>query len=178
VKWRVSAPGTEVKVEPGVTARLGDATGVASPDAFFELTRARYRSARIHAAMMLAYLRDPRAAEALRMLGPPAPPEELTLSRVRRAAADVIACGVVAEEGRLRACVLNTGATAARGLSLREVPDGASSPPDDARRWPIDAVVPVHDGIRIDLPLGPGAAPAELAVELPAAPRPAVKKAD
>lgn len=171
VKWHVSAPGTEVKVEPGVTAPLDDASGVASPDAFFELTRARYRSARIHAAVMLAYLRDPRALEALRLLGPAAPDEERTLARVRRASADVIACGIAGTGDRLRACVFNASAAPVRGAALREVPEGSSEPAEGARRWPIGAVIPVHDGLRLDLPLGEGGAPAELAVELPESPR-------
>jgi hypothetical protein len=174
VKWDVSAKGTEVKVEPGVTAALDDATGAAPPDAFFELTRARYRVVRIHAAMMLAYLRDPRVHEALAVLGAPAPPEQKIIGMIRRAAAEVVACDVTAAGGRLRACVLNAGVTPVRGAVLREVAEG-STDAGAARRWPIGSTLPVHDGIRIDIQLeGPanaespktdGEPPAELVVD-------------
>jgi hypothetical protein len=167
VKWRVSAPGTEVKVEPGVTGLLDDASGVAPPDAFFELTRARYRTARIHAAMMLAYVRDPRALEALQLLGPPAPTEERTLARIRRAAGEVIACSISAAEGRLRGCVFNGSAAPVRGGALREIPEGETSPTVGARRWAIPATLPVHEGVRIEVPIDQGGAPAEVTVELP-----------
>jgi hypothetical protein len=147
-----------------VTEALGSA--VAPLDAFFELTRARYRSVRVHAAMMLAYLRDPRAIEALRGLGPPSAAEALAFARIRRAAADVIACGVVAEGARLRACVLNASASPQRGATLREVIEATDTPASGApRSWIVEATVPVHEGVLLDLPLQGDQAPAELAVE-------------
>lgn len=160
VKWHVEAPGTEVKVEPGVVGPLEGAA--APPEAFFALTRARYRSVRIHAAMMLAYLRDPRAIEALRALGPPPPEEAETLARIRRAAAEVFACAPEAGGGRLRACVFNAGVATRRGATLVEVGETGGS----LRRWPIEATLPVHEGLQLDLPLE-GEPPAELSVELP-----------
>ncbi len=161
VKWHVEAPGTEVKIEPGVTGLLDGETGVASPDAFFELTRARYRVVRIHAAMMLAWLRDPRARDALLSLLPAASGEEEKLGRIRRATADVVPCSVAVEEGRLRACLFNGGVAPLRGVTLREVAAGEGGAP---RAWPIAATLPVHEGVEVTLPLEGSAAPEELEV--------------
>ncbi|WP_437595568.1 hypothetical protein WMF28_23645 [Sorangium sp. So ce590] len=163
VKWHVEAPGTEVKIEPGVTGLLNGETGVASPDAFFALTRARYRVVRIHAAMMLAWLRDPRARDALLSLLPAASGEEEKLGRIRRATADVVACSVAVEEGRLRACLFNGGVAPLRGVTLREVAAGEGGAP---RAWPIAATLPVHEGVEVTLPLEGSAAPEELEVVL------------
>ncbi|WP_437274474.1 hypothetical protein WME90_24815 [Sorangium sp. So ce375] len=161
VKWHVEAPGTEVKIEPGVTGMLDGETGVASPDAFFQLTRARYRVVRIHAAMMLAWHRDPRARDALVSLLPAAPAEEAMLDRIRRATADVIPCSVAVKEGRLRACLFNGGVAPVRGVTLREAAAGDGGAP---RSWPIAATLPVHEGVEVSLPLEGSAAPEELEV--------------
>ncbi|WP_437729888.1 hypothetical protein [Sorangium sp. So ce1335] len=161
VKWHVEAPGTEVKIEPGVTGMLDGETGVASPDAFFQLTRARYRVVRIHAAMMLAWLRDPRARDALVSLLPAPPLEEARLEQIRRATADVIPCSVTAAEGRLRACLFNGGVTPVRGVTLREVPAAEGRTP---RAWPIPASLPVHEGVEVSVPLEGGEVPDELQV--------------
>ncbi|WP_437618050.1 hypothetical protein [Sorangium sp. So ce1151] len=161
VKWHVEAPGTEVKIEPGVTGMLDGETGVASPDAFFELTRARYRVVRIHAAMMLAWLRDPRARDAVVALLPAASAEEAKLERIRRATADVIPCSVTVEEGQLRACLFNGGVAPVRGVTLREVAAGEGQTP---RAWPVAAPLPIHEGVEVRLPLEGGAAPEELEV--------------
>ncbi|WP_437826045.1 hypothetical protein [Sorangium sp. So ce1153] len=161
VKWHVEAPGTEVKIEPGVTGMLDGETGVASPDAFFELTRARYRVVRIHAAMMLAWLRDPRARDALVALLPAASAEEAKLERIRRATADVIPCSVAVEDGQLRACLFNGGVAPVRGVTLREVAAGEGQTP---RAWPVAAPLPIHEGVEVRLPLEGGAAPEELEV--------------
>lgn len=163
VKWHVEAPGTEVKVEPGVVGPLEGAA--APPEAFFALTRARYRSVRIHAAMMLAYLRDPRAIEALRDLGAPAAAEERTFARIRRAAGEVIVCDAVAEGERLRACVFNAGVVARRGAALRElVGDADPSQGAAPRSWSIEATLPVHEGIQLEVPLQGDRLPEELEV--------------
>ncbi|WP_437629678.1 hypothetical protein [Sorangium sp. So ce854] len=161
VKWHVEAPGTEVKIEPGVTGMLDGETGVASPDAFFQLTRARFRVVRIHAAMMLAWLRDPRARDAVVSLLPAPPLEEAKLGQIRRATADVVPCSVTAAEGRLRACLFNGGVTPVRGVTLREVAAAEGGTP---RAWPIAATLPVHEGVEVSVPLEGGEAPDELEV--------------
>jgi len=163
IKWHVSAPGTEVKVEPSVTERAGE---VAPPEAFFDLTRARYRAVRVHAATMLAYLRDPRALDALRALGPPSPTEAATFARIRRASAEVFPCAAAAEAGRLRVCVLNASAAPRRGATLRELFDADAPAAAQPRSWPIAATLPVHEGLLLDLPLQGAELPPEMEVEL------------
>lgn len=177
VKWHVDAPGTEVKIEPSVPGLLEGEIVPAPADVFVGLTRARYRVVRIHAATMLAYLRDPRVHEALLSLGPGASAEELTFARIRRAAADAIPCAIVAEQGRLRACLFNGSSKPIRGATLREIPERAGAA---ARSWPVGATLPVHDGVVVTVPLDPtlpldpavprdarsgGAPPIELAID-------------
>ena len=105
---------------------------------------------------MLAYLRDPRAESAARAIAAQSPDEEALLARVRRAAAPVFACDVARVEGRLAACIFNGASLPKAGLALREV---AASP----RVFPIDASVPVHEGIRVNVPVE-GDPPAEIEV--------------
>lgn len=142
VKWRVSAPGTEMRVDPSVTGTLDQARlEPAPPDAFFALMSARFRAVRVHGATMLAYLRDPRADDAIRELGAGSGPEEqLTLDRLRRAAAPVFACGIKQTSGAISACIFNGSSRPQRGLEIREVLPGAApaaapsaaAPPSDA----------------------------------------------
>jgi hypothetical protein len=175
VKWHVKAPGTEMRVDPSVTGML-EKGGIepASPDAFFALTSARFRAVRIHAAIMLAYLRDPRAEEAARGLGDSGSPDERrTLARLRRAMDPVFACGITVSGGALEACVFNASSQPRSSLELREIPPGLSS--DAAatatsggaaplpRRFPIEGAIPVHEGVRLRFPLE-GEPPEEWAV--------------
>ncbi|EYF06991.1 hypothetical protein [Chondromyces apiculatus] len=160
VKWHVEAPGTEIKVEPGVVGPLpGEA---APPEAYVELTRARSRAVRIHAAKMLAYHRDPRAPDALGELGGGSnAQEEETLDRIRRAAAPVIPCGATQRGDRLGVCVFNASAMSYTGAVLREVREGGDA---GVREWKIDATLPVHEGLKLDLPLE-GELPPDMVVE-------------
>jgi hypothetical protein len=159
VKWHVKAPGTEIRVDPSVTGTL-EKGGIepASPDAFFALTSARFRAVRIHAAIMLAYLRDPRAEEAARGLGESGSPDDRpTLARIRRALEPVFACGITVSGGVLEACVFNASSQPKSGLSLREIPPGpsadAAAPSLTPRRFPIEGVIPVHEGVRLRFPI-------------------------
>ncbi|AKT39076.1 hypothetical protein [Chondromyces crocatus] len=166
VKWHVTAPGTEIKVEPGVVGTLEGEP--APPEAYVALARARSRAVRIHAAAMLAYHRDPRALDALRNLGAPMPAEAEVFARIRRATAEVIPCDVMAQGGRLALCLFNASAVAHRGTTLRELSETAGS---SARQWELDATLPVHEGLKLDLPLQ-GELPPELAVDLREGARP------
>jgi hypothetical protein len=163
VKWHVDAPGGEVRVDASVTGTLAQAHLDPGPaDAFFALTASRFRAVRLHGAQMLAYLRDPRAADAARALAVQGAGDAARLGRIRRAAAPVIACDVRREGVRLEACVFNGASQARGGLSLREVP-AASGPSAgrEPRSLAIPGTVPVHDGLRVTLPI-----PADLADEL------------
>ena len=148
-KWHLKAPGNEVRTDVSVTGTLARSHLDPAPaDAFFALTSARVRAVRVHAAVMLAYLRDPRADSAARALAARSPADAETLARVRRAAASVIACDVHREGERLDACVWNGATTPRRGLAVREV---LASPGAEPRIAPIDGAVPVHEGIRVRL---------------------------
>ena len=106
VKWRVRAPGTEMRIDSDVRGKLGDGLQPAPAEAFWKLVdAARYRVVRLHAASMLAYLGDPRAMEALDRIGPPAgADEERTVARIRRAISSARVCDLGKNE---TACVFN-----------------------------------------------------------------------
>lgn len=169
VKWHVKAPGSEMRVEPSVTGTLEQRRlEPASPEAFFALTSTRFRAVRIHAATMLAYLRDPRTEEAAQALGEGGSPDERrTLEQIRRAAAPVFACEVTMANGALEACVFNASSQPKSGLELREIPRApapdAQTPAPLPRRFPIEGVLPVHEGARLRFPIE-GDAPEDWAV--------------
>ncbi len=155
VKWRVSAPGSEMLVDASVTGTLEKARSQPAPaDAFFRLLSSRFRAVRVHGALMLAYLRDPRADEAVRALGSQSAADEALLGRIRRAAAPVIACDVRRAAGKVEACVFNASSRPRGGLILRDVVP-AGTP---ARGAPVEVPVPVHEGRRVtlDVPEGLG----------------------
>jgi len=162
VKWRVSGPGTEMRIEPSIAGLLEPDRDTAPPDAYAELGRARQRIVRIHAAKMLAYHRDPRALEVLAALGPPSPGEEIVLARVARAARPVIACGITPRADALEVCLFNGTLEARRVTAVSTVTAQESG----AQRFPLSAEVPVHDGVRVSLPLASRPPPGELDVEL------------
>jgi hypothetical protein len=160
VKWHVNAPGGEVRVDASVTGTLAQAHLDPAPaDGFFGLTASRFRAVRLHGAEMLAYLRDPRAADVARALAVQGAGDAARLGRIRRAAAPVIACDVRRAGERLEACVFNAASQPRGDLSFREVP--ASPDAGDPRSVPIVGVVPVHDGLRVTVPV-----PADLADEM------------
>jgi hypothetical protein len=166
VKWHVSAPGNELRTDVSVTGTLESARLDPAPaDAFFALTSARVRAVRVHGAVMLAYLRDPRAADVARALAAQSSADDVRLARVRRAAAPVIACDVRRNEETLEACIFNGASQPKSGLALREVP---AAPNAEPRSFPIERAVPVHDGLRLRFQVPPDLA-SEVAVADPAA---------
>jgi hypothetical protein len=160
VKWRVRAPGTEMRIDADERGKIGQGgLEPAAADAFVDLAKsARYRVVRTHATVMLAYLRDPRATEALDQLGAGVTPdEERTLSRVRRALSSVYACELGRDE---TACVFNGSSVAREELELAEVAeDGAAG-----RVWKVDDPLPVHEGLRVPLRLAGAKPPREVLV--------------
>ncbi|NUQ78742.1 MAG: hypothetical protein HUU21_34890 [Polyangiaceae bacterium] len=167
VKWRVRAPGTEMKIESSVNGTLEQA-GVlpADADAFYDLLDSRYRIVRVHGAMMLAYLRDPRALDAVRSLGVAPEGEALTVARIERAAAPVIACDIAVRDGSLEVCVFNSTERPAGGLRGREIPAEKGG---ISRTFAIEGSIPVHEGEVISVPLEGGDAPEEIVIESAAA---------
>ena len=148
VKWRVAAPGNELRVDASVTETLAAAKlEPASPDAFFKLTSSKNRAVRVHAATMLAYLRDRRAADVVSALAVDADAESPWLSQIQRAIAPVIACDVRVRNGFLEACIFNSSEKSHPGVSVVDV----RRENDGATRFevPIETPIAVHDGVRI-----------------------------
>jgi hypothetical protein len=159
VKWRVRAPGTEMRIDSEVGGKLGDGLEPAPADAFWKLVEsARYRVVRLHAASMLAYLGDPRAMEALDRIGPPVgAAEERTVARIRRAISSTKVCDLGKSE---TACVFNGSTTERGSLELLEIADDGSN----GRTWQVDETVPVHEGLIVPLPLEGKPPPREILV--------------
>lgn len=164
VKWHVTAPGTEMRIDSDATALGLVAEGEAAPaDAFFDLTSARNQAVRDHAAQMLAFLRDPRAEAAAQGITGSAPRERLR-DDILRASQPLFVCDLSVDEaggGDLTACLFNGSTRPRKGAVLHEV-DNAS------RSWTVQGKVPVHEGVKVTLPLLGGPVPA--AVEVAAAP--------
>jgi hypothetical protein len=148
IKWRVKAPGTEMRIDASVTGTLEEAgMAPAPPDAFQHLLgSSHFRAVRAHAALMLAYLRDPRAEAAARDVQGAGDPS--FTPALLRASAPVFACEVRRASGRFDACVFNATSSIAKGLVLREVTQGSP-----ARSFPVETEVPVHEGRRISAPI-------------------------
>lgn len=164
VKWNVSAPGSEHRLDTNVNGTLADKHLAPAPgDAFFALTSSRFRAVRLHAAVMLAYVRDPRAKEVARALAVQSTADATTIARVRRAAAPVFACEVRRDGELLEACLYNGASGPKGGLSLREVtaPPAAGEQAPAPRSVKIEGTLPAHDGLRVRL-----RAPADMAGEL------------
>ncbi|MFS8064766.1 MAG: hypothetical protein ACMG6S_00215 [Byssovorax sp.] len=163
VKWHVRAPGTEMRIDASVTGTLDDAGLEPAPAAAFaDLTRSRYRAVRAHAALMLAYLHDPRGREAALALDGRTPEDRLLLARIARAASPVIACDAKIEGDRLGICVFNGASQPRSQLELRALPAGSP-------RFPIEGAIAVHEGARLDVPFD-GALPEEWSVTTPGDP--------
>jgi hypothetical protein len=145
VKWKVAAPGSEVRVDASVTGTLEQARLDPAPaDAFFRLTSSRFSAVRVHGALMLAYLRDPRAEAAARSLEAQGAADEPIVARIRRAAASVFACEMHRVEDRLEACIFNGSSRVQTALTLREItPEGR-----EGRGFFVPVAVPVHEGRR------------------------------
>lgn len=124
VKWHVEARGTSFLVHNPIREVLS-ATGAYAPAAeFAELLKANHRPVRLHGAMMLAFLGDPRAREgAAKLQEALRESEQPYLERVLQAQGDMISCDWRAStEGRVRrvsACVFNASAAPQKGLAVR-----------------------------------------------------------
>ncbi len=156
VKWRVKAPGTEMKLEAGFAGASSIGTleeqGLepASPDVAIDLTHSPYRAVRLQGAKLLAYQRDPRAREVVAALSAGAPPSETEiLAELARATAPLFSCGAAldadASEARgassASACVFNGGTLPARAVVVRDEAAGLDVP--------IAGVLPPHEGVRV-----------------------------
>lgn len=126
IKWHVEARGNDFEVE-GLPAGTLDPSGsdTAPTTLLAELLRANHRPVRLHGAMMLAYVGDPRAREgALGLREALREDEAPYLDRLTWALHPVRTCDVQVQETgsssrTVRACIWNGTPEPQKGLSLR-----------------------------------------------------------
>lgn len=167
VKWRVRERVERVEIDPTPEPPTDVAGELAPADAWFRLLAAHTPIVRLAAATTLAWLRDPRAGEAVARLRLERRDDARDeLDEIERTLAPVVACDVAiardAESVRLRACVANLAETARTELSLRL---SAGKPARDADT-PISPVeialagtLPAGVGVVVERALGPEATP-------------------
>jgi hypothetical protein len=125
VKWSIEARGTEYEILNPIEGDVGPRGEEAAPtNLLAQLLDANHRPVRLHGAMMLAFLADPRAREGTLKLRDALREDEAPyLERLLLATGDVRTCRLrVSEGGRARkvqACVFNASAEAKPNLGLR-----------------------------------------------------------
>lgn len=123
LKWSVEAQGVEFEVHnpiPGDVGPFGD--DAAPSNLFAELLTANHRPVRLHAAMMLTFLSDPRARDAILELREALREDEAPyLNRLLQAQAPVKVCKLQIEPARQSgsACIFNSSAEPRKDLGLR-----------------------------------------------------------
>jgi hypothetical protein len=163
VKWNVQAPGTELRIDLDEKRTLGDKPGQLKPapaDAFVKLLAAKPPSIRLHGALMLAYLHDPRAHEAAENLSDLSDSDDHVRDMIARATTPLYACDAAYnKDGTLSACAVNDGEAPVMDALVREVgPDG--------RRFPVPIPLPPHAGVAIQID-GFGTPAEELMIRTP-----------
>jgi hypothetical protein len=123
IKWHVEARGTSFVITNPLEQVLAP-EDLASADAFEPLLRANHRPVRLHAAMMLAYLGDPRARTGAVELSQALREEEGPfLERVLAAIELVVPCEVRSRNtlagSTVEMCVFNRASEPKRELSIR-----------------------------------------------------------
>jgi hypothetical protein len=125
IKWSVEAEGTEAEVINSVTGGIGPNGEDAAPtQRIFELLSARNRPVRVHGAMLLAFLGDPRAREGTLSLREALRDDEGPyLTRLIQALNEVRVCELRIDGGsarrRANACLFNSGKVAQRDLGIK-----------------------------------------------------------
>lgn len=125
IKWHVDARGTEFEVENPIHDTLAPSGEDAAPtNRLAMLLEANHRPVRLHGAMMLAFLSDPRARKAALDLKEALRQDEAPyLDRLVRALGDVRACAIdakgVGPTRTVSMCVHNTSDQPQTGLGMR-----------------------------------------------------------
>lgn len=123
IKWSVEGRGVEFEVHNPVPGNVGPFGDDAAPSNLFaELLTANHRPVRLHAGMMLTFLGDPRARDAVLELREALREDEAPyLNRLIVAQAPVKVCKLQVEAARQAgsACVFNSGAEPKKDLGLR-----------------------------------------------------------
>lgn len=161
IKWSAEAEGTEFEIENPIAGTIGEnGEDAASTNRIAELLTANHRPVRLHAAMLLTFLGDPRAREGTLSLREALREDEAPyLTRLLQAQAEVRVCRLqVSEHGRNRtgsACLQNTTSEAQPdlGLKLR----GLDAPVDPSFPAGPTPTVVAESTTRIGGELAPGA---------------------
>jgi hypothetical protein len=125
MKWHVEGRGTSFDIVGDFGALAPDGSDAAPAEVFDALAREGARAVRLHAARLLAFLGDPRAADAALALRPSASSGELAqLDRIAAAPRDVVTCRIrVTRERsnrwRLDACLFNRAPEPRERFALR-----------------------------------------------------------
>ena len=125
IKWSVEAEGTEADVVNSVAGGIGPNGEDAAPtQRIHELLAARNRPVRLHGAMLLAFLGDPRAKEGTLSLREALRDDEAPyLTRLISALSEVRVCELQVTGGsakrRASACLFNTGKVPQKDLGLK-----------------------------------------------------------
>lgn len=151
VKWNVTGPGTELKIELAERRMLSRDLLPADAEGFARLLKATQPSVRVHAAMMLAYLADPRAIEASKTLSPVTEADKETLAQIGRAANPLRVCDVSFQKNAMEACVFNATDTLLQEPAVKEVTSTADRAGPGARVSRIGESLPAQSGLRVTL---------------------------
>lgn len=123
IKWSVEGQGVEFDVHNPIPGDIGVFGDDAAPaNSFAELLSANHRPVRLHAAMMLSFLGDPRARDAVLELREALREDEAPyLNRLLQAQAPIKVCKLQIEPARQSgsACLFNAGAEPRKDLGLR-----------------------------------------------------------
>jgi hypothetical protein len=171
IKWSVEAEGTHFKIHPPAAGPrqelLTDSIGAqgeraAPANLLADLLNANHRPVRLHGAMLLAFLGDPRALAAAQELRRALREEEATyLRRLFEALGEVRACELsVAVTGQVSLCVYNTTRKPKSGLGvqLRALDaavthrDPVGPPPQvlDEHKWAVPGELGAQSGVRLN----------------------------
>lgn len=126
VKWTVEGPGSQFKlVAPDFGTLLTDGSDAATGDDFYRLTNAHSRPVRMHAARLLTYVGDRRAAKSVELLLAAKRPEEVNyLHQVKNAAEGIQVCGTQVQRlspssSSVKACFENQSTQSPVSLKLQ-----------------------------------------------------------
>jgi hypothetical protein len=125
IKWHVEARGNDFDVIGAPEAMLDPMGSDAAPtNLFAELLKANHRPIRLHGAMMLSWLGDPRARDGALSLREALREDEAPyIDRLTWTFGEVRTCGVEATGGAdarsVRVCVFNTTNEPRKNLALR-----------------------------------------------------------
>lgn len=125
IKWSTEAEGTEFDVENPARQSIGIKGDLAAPaNLLAELLNANHRPVRLHGAMMLAYLGDPRARDgALKLKDALREAESPYLQRVLDATGEIKVCdinvGPPSAQTPVSACVYNSSSETKENVGLK-----------------------------------------------------------